>query len=276
EELQALPGSLPQGSSHTQFGVNVRQAATSLPGANLLAPYPGQSTGMAQPEAVIPTTADGVSSAAVLSLPMGNLPQAGEEGTRVFSMPGTATLLQTDKLKLAESPALEPVGVLSQPSTDISVRPPEDVPESLAPRGHHTALEAVTRQVGPLPRHTILLQLEPPELGHVRVQIRLLDERLAAAFWADSSEVRALLQAHLPMLHQALNQQGFQTHQLSITPSIDGSVDTAGQFAHQHSAFQQFAQEGERRTLDSIRVPLASQELLTYKNEHNGLVNVVI
>jgi flagellar hook-length control protein FliK len=108
------------------------------------------------------------------------------------------------------------------------------------------------------------------------VQVRLIDERLAAAFWADSPEVRALLHAHLPVLHQALNQQGFQAHQLSITPTIDGAVDTAGQFAHQHSAFQQFSQEGERRTPDSLRVPLAPQEMLTSKDEHNGRVNVVI
>jgi flagellar hook-length control protein FliK len=158
----------------------------------------------------------------------------------------------------------------------MSALSPEEPPEHLPARVHYTDVEAVTKQARHLPRHTLLLQLEPPELGHVRVQVRLLDERLAAAFWSDSSEVRALLHTHLPMLHQALNQQGFQTHQLSITPIIDGSVDNTAQFAQQHSAFQQFAQEGERRTPDSRRVPLASQEMLTYKNAHDGLVNVVI
>jgi hypothetical protein len=260
EELPALSESLQNGSSNTQFGVNVRQAITSLPGAHMLSlgllsePQP---PGIVHPHAVIPTTADGVSPASVL-MQVGRPQQVGEDGTRVLSIPMTDAFPQTDKLKLAEPPALGHVGVFSQPPIDvssISSLPPEDPQGFLPPRVPLAALEAVAKQAGHLPHHTILLQLEPPELGHVRVQVRLIDERLAATFWADSPEVRALLHAHLPILHHAVNQQGFQAHQLAITLATDGSVDNTGQFAHQHFAFQHFAQESERKTPDSMRTP---------------------
>jgi flagellar hook-length control protein FliK len=127
-----------------------------------------------------------------------------------------------------------------------------------------------------LPRNTVVLQLEPPELGHIRVQVRLTDERLSAAFWADSPEVRTLLHTHLPTLQQALTQHGFQTQQISIALAADGLSDYAGQFSQQHSAFQSFSHGSEPGIRGGLRAPLIAQGTTTDKYAHDGLVDVVI
>jgi flagellar hook-length control protein FliK len=81
----------------------------------------------------------------------------------------------------------------------------------------------------------LLLQLQPPELGAMRIRVRLAQEQLSASFWADAPEVRSLLQAHLPTLHQNLSEQGFQVQQLSMSLTTG---DFAGHLGHSAQQYQ--------------------------------------
>lgn len=114
-----------------------------------------------------------------------------------------------------------------------------DAPEPSVPPGSTpVAPESAARLLGhPLPRNTILLQLEPPELGFVQVQVRVHHDSLAATFWADSPEVGALLHTHLPTLNQALQEQGFDASEISINLTTGSFAGHSGQFAQQHTRF---------------------------------------
>jgi Flagellar hook-length control protein FliK len=111
----------------------------------------------------------------------------------------------------------------------------------------------------PVARGTILLQLEPPELGTLLVQVRQVNEQLTASFWAESSDVRSLLQAHFPALNQVLSQQGLAAQQISLHLATgNGFAEQFGQFSQQHGTSQTFAhghrEEGggsRRSALDS-------------------------
>jgi Flagellar hook-length control protein FliK len=104
-------------------------------------------------------------------------------------------------------------------------------------RGSQFAMETVVRPAGHLlPHHTILLQLDPPELGAMQIRVRLTHEHLAASFWADSPEVRALIQSHFPALNQSLSEHGFQEHQISMSLATGEFSGQTGQFAQQHAA----------------------------------------
>ena len=111
----------------------------------------------------------------------------------------------------------------------------------------------------PVSHGTVLLQLEPPELGPLLVQVRQVNEQLTASFWAESSDVRSLLQAHFPALSQVLSQQGFAVQQISLHLATgNGFAEQFGQFAQQHGTSQTFAHGnrgegsgGHRSALDS-------------------------
>ncbi len=126
-----------------------------------------------------------------------------------------------------------------------------------------------------LPRNTVLLKLEPAELGSLVVQVRLTGKKnLEASFWTESSTVRTLLQAQLPSLNQVLTQQGFQPQQFFIA-SQEGFSNQLPSFAHQHSASHSFTSGhgqgwGERRRQEQ------SHELPYWLQKSEGLVDVVI
>ena len=94
----------------------------------------------------------------------------------------------------------------------------------------------------------MVLHLEPRELGALLLQVRVNDKRLIASFQAQSPEAEALLRTHLPSLHESLSQYGFEVQPIAITQAArriqraHGSL-VLGAFAHQHSAFQAFAEE---------------------------------
>jgi flagellar hook-length control protein FliK len=94
----------------------------------------------------------------------------------------------------------------------------------------------------PVSRDAVLLQLEPPELGTLLVQVRQVNEQLTASFWAESSDVRSLLQAHFPALNQVLSQQGLAVQQISLHLATgNGFAEQFGQFSQQHGTSQTFS-----------------------------------
>jgi hypothetical protein len=99
----------------------------------------------------------------------------------------------------------------------------------------------------PLPANTVLLHLEPRELGALLVQVRVHDKRLIASFRAQSPDVEALLRTHLPALHASLSQQGFEVQPIAVTAAADGFSAHmgagSGAFTQQHSTFRAFAQD---------------------------------
>ncbi len=95
-----------------------------------------------------------------------------------------------------------------------------------------------------VPRNTVVLQVEPPELGTLVMQVRQVDEHFTASFWAESSEVRSLLQGHFPALNEALSQQGFEVSQLTLNMHLGhGFAGHSGSFARQHAPAMTFSHE---------------------------------
>ena len=99
----------------------------------------------------------------------------------------------------------------------------------------------------PVPANTVVLQLEPRELGALLLQVRVHDKHLIASFQAQSPEAETLLRTHLPSLHESLSQHGFEVQPIAISLAAEGfnahMGAGTGAFAHQHSAFQAFAQD---------------------------------
>jgi flagellar hook-length control protein FliK len=173
-------------------------------------------------------------------------------------------------------PLAEGVGRAGQAEAPPRSFAPEGAGQD-TPRAVPLAPENAARILGrPLPHGTVLLQLNPPELGYMQVQVQLTDGHLSAAFWADSPEVRTLLQAHFPTLQQSLNGHGFPEYQISTTLAGGEFTGQAGQFAHQQAASQFFGQG--REPADTLaQGPRTPLERATYRGTtRNGLVDVTI
>jgi flagellar hook-length control protein FliK len=127
-----------------------------------------------------------------------------------------------------------------------------------------------------LPRHTVLLQLDPPELGALQIRVRLTHEHLAASFWADSPEVRALLQSHFPTLNQHLSAQGFHEQHISMFLATGEFGSQAGQFAQQHAAFHAPAYHKEPGRMGQRHSALDSEPPAPRRYGRQRIVDVVI
>jgi flagellar hook-length control protein FliK len=154
-------------------------------------------------------------------------------------------------------------------AAEREARPPQ--------RGSQVAMETTTRPAGSLlPRHTILLQLDPPELGAMQIRVRLTHEHLAASFWADSPEVRALIQSHFPTLNQSLSEQGFHGHQISMSLAAGAFSGQAGQFAQQHAGLPSAAYTKDSAGMGRRSPVLHTARAAPPRYGRPGIVDVVI
>jgi flagellar hook-length control protein FliK len=110
----------------------------------------------------------------------------------------------------------------------------------------------------------------------MQIRVRLTHEHLAASFWADSPEVRALIQSHFPTLNQTLSAQGFQEHQISMSLATGGFGNQPGQFAQQHSAFHTPVYNREQGMVGRRPDDLDTERPLPRRYGRQRIVDVVI
>jgi flagellar hook-length control protein FliK len=122
----------------------------------------------------------------------------------------------------------------------------------------------------------LLLQLQPPELGAMRIRVRLAQAQLSASFWADSPEVRSLLQSHFPNLHQNLSEQGFQVQQLSMSLTTGDFAGHLGHSAQQYSALQPHVYSNIPPVAGEQSGEALSASPVHRRTTRRGLVDVVI
>jgi hypothetical protein len=163
--------------------------------------------------------------------------------------PASQHMPESQKRAAEVMPSIGPLAIdsaLPLASARATSHTPSAEPASAVPPSH--SLEDLGRQwPRPLPANTVILHLEPRELGALLLQVRVNDKRLIASFQAQSSEAETLLRTHLPSLRESLGQHGFEVQPIAITRVAEGfstHMDAGtGAFAHQHSAFQAFAED---------------------------------
>lgn len=74
-----------------------------------------------------------------------------------------------------------------------------------------------------------IIQLDPPELGKIKIDLRMDGDKLLAHIAADSPEAQSLLRNHLPELHRALQLQ--QVNLAEVRVANGGGSGAAGDFA---------------------------------------------
>jgi hypothetical protein len=237
---------------------------------------------------------------AAAPVPLPTIPQA--EAATTSDARGTMALAQEDTalpeydaapasqyIPESQKPAAEAMPSVGPLATDaalplasarVTSHTPSTEPAITAPPSH--SLEDLGRQwPRPLPANTVVLHLEPRELGALLLQVRVNDKRLIASFQAQSSEAETLLRTHLPSLHASLSQHGFEVQPIAVTRVAEGlsmHMDAGtGAFAHQHSAFQAFAEDRQAAKAGEIQSEVDLQSTLRWPSvQRPRLLDVVI
>lgn len=118
--------------------------------------------------------------------------------------------------------------------------------EAQSPEQHTRVIDSVVREVRlhQMPtRSDLVVRLDPPELGSLRVRVTQDASGFSTHIQTSSDQVRGLLQAHLPALQDALSGAGVRMESVSV--SFDSAFGSAAQDAASGNAFAQ--QSGARQ-----------------------------
>lgn len=146
---------------------------------------------------------------------------SGNTDTRVaaFTLPGTLGTEQPVAAAAAVRPETTP-----GPDTQL----------------HQRIIDQVVREIAlhrSPDRNDLVVKLNPPELGALRIHITQGAHGMTSRIEASSEQVRGLLQAHLPALTDALSSAGLRMDSVSVTSGL--SFGTFMQSHAEHEAYQQ-------------------------------------
>ena len=278
ERHGAVPETLPQALNllSAQTSVGKQEPSDSLTGALVPLP-PGasfptslhlhtQNNGLLQTAPAAPWAVQATATLTEAAVPLPTAPQteiaavssalwpralASEDAALPESdtWPASRPLPKSQERAAAPVPSVAPLATdsaLPLTSARAASHIPSAEPATAGPLS--SSLEDMGRPwPRPLPANTVVLHLEPRELGALLLHVRVNDKHLIASFQAQSPEAETLLRTHLPSLQESLSQHGFEVQPIAISLTADGfnahMGAGTGAFAQQHSAFQAFAQD---------------------------------
>lgn len=156
-------------------------------------------------------------------------------------------------------------------SSDLMVKGLDATQKPEAPTSSNTELQ--TKIIDQLVREVklrqfqgqsdLMVKLNPPELGQIRLHITQTANGLTTQINASSEVVRGLLQAHIPALTNALADAGLRMDQVSVTSETsfdslmqDNTSDTA--YQQRNKTRQQHSDKGQDMTVHPAMINAAS------------------
>ena len=147
-----------------------------------------------------------------------------------------------------QTPAPTGVGFAAQPREAARTA----APAAPTPDLHARVIDQVVRQVTlhrTDDRSDIVVKLNPPDLGNLRLQITQDASGMTTRIQTASSQVRGLLEAHMPLLIDSLAKAGVQMDSVSV--SVGTSFNAFAQNARQQDAQPNSNQPG-RQSADTL------------------------
>jgi|GEM_PF-5291270 len=131
-----------------------------------------------------------------------------------------------------KAPAREPAGPQGFPLEAASARQETQSRAEAEPIPWRPTVERLAGDIASQVRigaREAIIQLDPPELGKIKIDLRLEGDKVLAHIAADSPEAQSLLKNHLPELHQALQAQ--QVNLAEVRVWSGGGAAAGGNFA---------------------------------------------
>ncbi len=112
-------------------------------------------------------------------------------------------------------------GLTTQKTQDVSFRARMQETQRIdIPRKIIDQIVQEVKLVKGVDNSEIMVRLNPPDLGHLKIQITQTSQGMTGHIHASSDSVKNLLQAHLPSLTQALGEAGVKIDNISISNQL--------------------------------------------------------
>ena len=155
-------------------------------------------------------------------------PARSDDGQKFFNRDAHALPVSADEKNPPNDP-LAPGGFPLEPA--IARQETQSRPEA-EPINWRPTVERLAGDIASQVRigaRDATIQLDPPELGKIKIDLRMDGDKLLAHIAADSPEAQSLLRNHLPELHQALQSQ--QVNLAEVLVWSGSGSGAAGDFA---------------------------------------------
>jgi flagellar hook-length control protein FliK len=252
------PAAVPAPSLPGQAATTAHPGVTKIPGnMHDKGTLPGDGTAMATVGTPSPSgdanpfvaeSPNGQSTAVEVSPRVATVPEATTPlGDPLAPSGGNDQVLMAAGMSVAPATAELPAATQSVPlpSANAFSVPEQKVMEQVI--GHSSL-----RELGD--KRQLTVELHPEELGQVKLELVQEKDRLQLHLRAATTEVRDILEKHMPRLQEALHQQGLRLENIQV--SVDAQRNNSGGFFEHHR--QQQAHQSSRQQTD--HAPLRSAE----------------
>ena len=117
--------------------------------------------------------------------------------------------------------------VIRQVAASAAKQAPAEKVQLTQPEAVEQLARVVRSNLGPR-NSSMTLQLDPPELGHLRVDVRMHEQNLVLRFQVETQAARDVLETRLGELRQALQQHGIQLDRVEVSVRPPAGPDQQG------------------------------------------------
>ena len=122
---------------------------------------------------------------------------------------------------------------------------------------------------------TITVQLVPPSLGELRIEISTVKDTLNVSLISGNSAVRDVLQGHAPALREALARVGIEVVHVAVLPTLAGHAAAGQNAGHAPPDFQRMT-SAVRASFTKAESETGLKALYTRIAPHDGTLNLFV
>lgn len=120
--------------------------------------------------------------------------------------------------------------------------------------------------------HHLILKLQPPELGELRVDLHVNNDKVSVTFAMENSQVKALLESNMQQFQDNLEKQGFSLGDFSV--SVDQQKDDG---SGQSFEFAWESLHGKRKDFERHIEQLDEMYFLKQRQDyHQGQISLIV
>ncbi len=176
-------------------------------------------------------------------------PDAAAGANRAASLPMTESVGANQPAPTVDAPAGQRVMQAMQP---LGLSPGRAADPARLPEQNVDAVVAAARVglSGGKQQYTMMLRLDPPQLGSMRLSVRMVEGQLTATFSTSSDVAHQMLQQSLNQLRAGLENAGFQVDRLQVqrtNPESQGGLSQQQGGGDSREQMQQQHRDHQRR-----------------------------
>jgi flagellar hook-length control protein FliK len=191
---------------------------------------------------------------------------------------GSPKLAYTDKD--AEGSDMRVSAAPAQVQDALAAKPASTAPTQTTEQATLAALDKLALQSVRLlvssGEKTLTVQLAPPSLGELRIEISTVKDTLNVSLISGNEGVRDVLQGHAPALREALMRNGIELVNVAVLPALAGHPAAGQNTGHAPPNFQQMTSPARFASLTTAESEPSIKAMYTRAAPHDGTLNLFV